>query len=263
MPVKKNNDEIEIDLFKIISAIWKNALAIILAALLTGLMAFAFTFTFISPKYEATASFYVNNSSYSYGSNYSMSSSEFSASYNLVDTYIFVLKSRTTLEDAISKSGVDYTYSELSKMVSAEPVERTAGFTVTVASGDPAEAAVIANAIAEVLPDRISEIVSGCSVRVVDQPIIPSQRSSPSYTVNTLIGMILGGFMALIFVVVKLIVKEQQDEAIHSADELKELYPSIPVLALIPDMRVSNKKGHYYNYYYYADSKKTKKGGRA
>lgn len=260
MPVKKNNDEIEIDLFKIISAVWKNSLAIILAALLTGLVTFGFTFMFISPKYEATASFYVNNSSYSYGSNYSMSSSEFSASYNLVDTYIFVLKSRTTLEDAISKSGVDYTYSELSKMISAEAVERTAGFTVTVASGDPAEAALIANAIAEVLPDRIAEIVSGCSVRVVDQPIIPSQRSSPSYTINTLIGMVIGGFIALLVVLIKLIVNEQQDEAIHSSDELKELYPDIPVLALIPDMRSSNKRGYYY--YYDSGAEKTKKGGR-
>jgi len=258
MPVKKNNDEIEIDLFKIISALWKNSLAIILVALLSGLLFFGVSFIFISPKYEATASFYVNNSSYSYGSNYSMSSSEFSASYNLVDTYIFVLKSRTTLEDAISKAGVDYSYAELSEMVSAEAVDGTAGFTVSVISGDPAEAALIANAIAEVLPDRIAEIVSGCSVRVVDQPIIPSHRSSPSYTLNTLIGMVLGGFVAVVFVLVKLLINEQQDEAIHSADELKELCPGIPVLAVIPDMRVTNKKG-----YYYANPYKSKKGGRS
>ena len=37
---------------------------------------------------------------------------------------------------------------------------------------------------------------------------------------------------------------------IHSADELRAMYPDISVLALIPDMRLSEKKGYYYSSYY-------------
>ena len=56
-------------------------------------------------------------------------------------------------------------------------------------------------------------------------------------------------------------IDEQNDVLIHSADELRELYPDITVLALIPDMRLSEKKGYYYSSYY-GESKDKEKGGR-
>ena len=37
---------------------------------------------------------------------------------------------------------------------------------------------------------------------------------------------------------------------VSSSDELKELFPDIKVLALIPDMRLSEKRGYYYSSYY-------------
>ena len=69
--------------------------------------AFAGTLLFITPKYQATASMYVNNSSFSLGlERFSISASELSASNSLVNTYIFILKSRTTLEEVIAKAGL-------------------------------------------------------------------------------------------------------------------------------------------------------------
>ncbi len=247
----RNNDEIEIDLIKLIKAIWKKALVIILIAVITATLTFAFTLFFITPTYQATASLYVNNSSFSFGaSNFSISSSELNASSSLVNTYIYILKSRTTLEDVISTAGLDYNYEELSKMISTKAVSGTAAFNVTVTSESPTEAELIANTIAQVLPERISEIVDGSSVRIVDFAIVPAHRSSPSFTRNTILGFLVGGFLAFAIVTIKFIVDEQNDVVIHSADELRELYPDITVLALIPDMRLSEKKGYYYSSYY-------------
>ena len=104
----------------------------------------------------------MNNSSFSFGStSFSISSSELSASNSLVNTYIYILKSRTTLEDVISKAGLPYTYEELSKMITTNAVSGTAAFDVTVRSLSPTEAEHIANTIAQVLPERIAEIVDG------------------------------------------------------------------------------------------------------
>lgn len=245
------NDEIEIDLLKLFKALWRRALAIILVAVIAGAASFAITFFFVSPKYEATASMYVNNSSFSFGStSFSITSSEVSASNSLVSTYIFILESRTTLEDVISKAGLDYSYLELAEMISTEAVTGTAAFTVTVRSDSPSEAELIANTIAQLLPDRIAEIVDGSSVRIVDYAIVPAHRSSPSFTKNTAIGILLGGFLAAAVVVFKFILDQQRDEVIHSADELRAIYPDITVMALIPDMRLSDKKGYYYSSYY-------------
>ena len=256
---KNNNDEIEIDLLKLFKVLWRRALIIILVAMLAASAAFAATLLLITPTYKATASFYVNNSSISIGSmNYSISAGELSASTSLVNTYIYILKSRTTLEDVIEKAQVPYTFDELSKMITTKAVTNTAAFGVTVTSESPTEAEHIANTIATVLPERITEIVDGSNVRIVDYAIVPAHRAGPSYSKNTIIGFLAGAVLAAAFFTVRFIVDEQNDIVIHSSDELKELYPDIKILALIPDMRLSEKKGYYYSSYY-GDKKKEAK----
>ena len=90
--MSNRNDEIEIDLLKLFKEMWRHALVIILVALLVASAVFAVTALFISPTYEATASFYVNNSSISIGSmSYSISAGELNASNALVNTYIYII----------------------------------------------------------------------------------------------------------------------------------------------------------------------------
>ena len=190
----------EIDLLKLFSALWRRALVIILVALLAASAAFAVTLFFIEPTYQATASFYVNNSSISIGSmNYSISAGELSASSTLVNTYIYILKSRTTLEDVIEKGDLPYTYVQLNNMITTKTVANTAAFDVTVTSGSPTESEHIANTIATVLPERITEIVDGSSVRIVDYAIVPAHRAGPSYTKNLMIGFLVGALVLVAY----------------------------------------------------------------
>lgn len=243
--------EIELDLFQVVNILWQKALIIILAATIFGAASFTGTFFFISPKYKATTSMYVNNSSFSFGAtSFSITSSELSASNTLVSTYIYILESRTTLEEVISEAGLSYTYEDLEKMIDARAVSDTAAFDVTVESENPVEAELIANTIAKILPDRIAEIVDGSSVRIVDYAIIPAHRSSPSYIKNTLIGALIGGILCSAVVLAVFVTSEKRNVDIRSVDDLKDMYPDIPVLALIPDMRISGKKGYYYSSYY-------------
>lgn len=252
-----NNDVMEIDLLKLIKALWKKALVIILVALVFAAVFFAATLLLISPSYDATASIYVNNSSFSFGStSFSITSSELNASNSLVNTYIYILKSRTTLEDVIAKADLPYTYEQLAKMITTKAVTGTGAFSVTVRTSNPTLSEHIANAIAEVLPNRIAEIVDGSSVRIVDYAIVPAHRASPSYTKNTVIGFLVGALLAAALVTIRFLIDEQNDVVIHSADELRKIYPEVKVLALIPDMRLTSKKGYYYYSSYYGNGKK-------
>ena len=255
----KNNDDIQIDLIKLFKALWRRALVIILVAVVFASAVFAYTLFFVSPAYDATASIYVNNSSFSFGStSFSISASELNASNSLVNTYIYILKSRTTLEDVIAKGNLPYTYGQLAGMISTKTVSGTAAFDITVRSSSPTEAEYIANIIAQILPDRIAEIVDGSSVRIVDYAIVPAHRSTPSYTKNTVIGFLVGALLSAAIVIIRFLINEQNDVVIHSVDDLRALYPDVRVLAMIPDMRLSEKKGYYYSSYYGSD----KKGGK-
>ena len=253
-------NEETIDLLELARVLWKNVLAIALVAVLVGAAAFGYTAFMVTPTYQATASLYVNNSSFSLGqTSFSISASDLNTSNSLVSVYLYILKSRTTMEDVIKEAGLSYTPERVSRMISSKGVNSTSAFEVTVTSTNPAEAELIANTIAKILPDRISEIVDGTSVRIVDYAVIPSQRSGPNLMKNTIMGILAGAVLCAAFVVVRFLMNDRSKAMIQSADDLRAYYPDIMLLASIPDMRVSEKKNGYYYSSYYGD---TKKGGK-
>lgn len=246
----------EIDLLRLARALWDHVLVIVLSAVICGVIALGFTQFFITPMYRATALMYVNNSSISVGSTkVSISASDLTAAQNLVDTYIVILKSRTTLNEVIKKAEVDYTYEELYKMISSGSVNNTEIFNVDVTGPDPAEAEKIANTIAEVLPNKIAAIVDGSSVRIVDYAVLPAKKDSPSLSRNGMMGILLG----LVLSCGAIILMELFDELIHDEDYLIETY-HLPILAVVPDLQSTEKSSNYSNYYYKAtDSDRRKK----
>ena len=185
-----------------------------------------------------------------------------SASNSLVSVYLYILESRTTLEEVIQTAGLTYTPDELKKMISTKSVLKTGAFEVTVTSTNPAEVELIANSIAQILPDRISEIMDGTSVRIVDYAIIPSKRSGPSIVQNTILGILIGGVLSVVWVIVKCLMNDTGRVIIQSVDDLRAMYPDMMVLATIPDMRLNEKKNGYYSTYYAQEESSKKEGKR-
>ena len=242
--MKTNSNEFyELDLIRWLRALWRRAWAIILAAIIGGGAAFAYASFVVTPLYEAETLMYVNNSSFSVGNtSFSITNSELTAAQSLVDTYIIILTSRTTLNAVIDEAGLDCSYSQLKSKLHAEAVNGTEVFRVKVTSDDPAEAELIANTITHILPETIANVVDGSDVRIVDYAVVPSSKASPNVTLYTAIGMMIG-FVLICLVIT---IQEMTDTLIHSEDYLLETY-DIPVLAVVPDL-VNSKSSGYYSY---------------
>jgi len=238
-----NKEEVvEIDLKRLLDALMNKAWLTMLAAVLCAAITLVGTLLLITPEYEASAMFYVNNSDISVGSaTLSLTSSDITASRGLVDTYIVILNTRETLADVIDYANVNYSYDDLQKMISAEAVDETEIFEVVVSSTDPNEAEQIANAIAYILPKRISGIVEGTSAKIVDSAIVPSAPSSPKYTVNALVGFALGFLLSAGIIVLR----ELFDISIRSEEDIAQVCKH-PVLATVPDMNAPGKGSYYY-----------------
>ena len=246
------NDEKVIDLGRVLRSVMDKAWLVAVVAALCAVLTFVGTFFFITPKYESSAMFYVNNSNLSLGdASVSISSGDLLTSRNLVDSYIVILKTRETLVDVIDYAGVSRTYREVRGMLTSEAVNETEIFRVTVTSPDPQEAERIANAIAYILPKRIGTIIDGTSAKVVDAAIVPTKPSSPSYTTNTVIGFLLG--FALTIGVIAL--REIFDTTIRAEDDIAQCCKH-PILASVPDMTAPSKGSSYYGY----GSSRRKKG---
>lgn len=64
---QNRDDEIVIDFKRILSAIFKKSIWIAIVSVVCAALTFGFTFWLVTPEYEATAKFYVNNNSISVG----------------------------------------------------------------------------------------------------------------------------------------------------------------------------------------------------
>ena len=245
---ERTTDYQEIDLQELFFVLLRRWWAIVLAALLAGVLAFGYTFFLVDPLYKASTLMYVNNSNISVGStSFTISNADLTAAQKLVDTYVVILQSRTALNEVIEEADLDYTYEELKKMISAASVNSTEVFEIVVTSKSPSEAERIANTIANILPDKIADIVTGSDVRIVDYAVIPARRSSPNYARNTEIGLLIGAVLGAAVI----ILLHMLDESIRSEDYLTQTYPDIPLLAVIPDMNPSRQSGGRYGYHSY------------
>ena len=236
-----SSEYVEIDIMRLIGAVLRRAWIVVLVSIFSMALAFLITFFYVTPKYEAHAMFYVNNSSFNVGeATVSLSSSDITASKSLVDTYIVILDTWETQKDVIDYAGVDMTCEAFKKMVSSKSVSDTEVFRVTITSEDPEEAAKLANAVAYILPKRIDRIVEGTSAQIVSSARIPSRPSSPDYTKNAVLGFLLGfvlstGTIALIEIF-DITIRTEEDTVQSS---------NLPLLAKIPDIFQKTKLNNY------------------
>lgn len=234
------DNEMVIDLVQLAKALWRRAWAILLAMVVFGGAAFSYAYFIITPLYKASAMLYVNNSSLSVGST-KVDLSDLNAAQSLVETYIVILKTRGTLEQVIEQENLPYDYETLSGMIEAGAVNSTEVFSINVTSADPEEAERIANCVAEILPDRIAEIVEGSSVKIVDYAIVPSQKSSPSISRYTLLGLLLGAVVSCGVIVLLYLF----DDQIRDEEYVRQTF-DLPLLAAIPDLTGKNAGSSYY-----------------
>lgn len=240
-----------IDFTHIAKFVWGKVWLVILSGVLATAIGFYISSVVIEPTYASSILLYVNNTSSNPGNaGFSMSSSEISAAQSLVKTYGEILNNRTTLERVIEKASLPYTNKQLAHMIVTAPSNDTEVMLVKVTCTDPYEAARIANCIAEVLPVRISEIIDGASVEIVDYAVPNLEKVAPNVAKQTSISLMLGILLSLLV----LIVAAMMDDTIHSEEYVIQNY-EYPILAKVPDLLDSGNKRYGYYYHYRSHSK--------
>ncbi len=224
----------EINLGEIFKVLAKRIWIILLCAVLTGGAVLLYTVNFVEPQYKASVTMYINNKSTN--DNTAVSSSDLAVALRLVATYINIVKSDRVLDRVIQETGVMLTADQIRGMISAEAEGDTEMFRVTVTSYDAQMSADLANTIAKIVPEESADIIEGSYAKLVDSANPPQRRSSPSYTVNTIVGTVVGALLASIaFVVVHLM-----DVRIKSEEDLKKIC-DVAVLGVIPNLSTDAK----------------------
>lgn len=230
----QNDEIIEINLRRVIRANLNHAWIVILISVLCTILSLVALRLYVTPEYNASVKFYVNNGSLSKGGEtVRVSTGDLTASRSLVDSYIVILQSRETLCSVIEYAGMDMDVSQLSEMISAKIIDETEIFEITV-TGESAQIVLdLSNAISEILPQRIDTIVEGAIAKVVDAPVLPKKPGSIGYKKCAMLVFVLAAFSCMCFISLR----EIFDTRIRAAEDITQVcrYPLLAEITNLSD----------------------------
>ena len=210
-----------VDLAYRLLAGWKLIVAL---ALVFALAMGIYTFGFVTPMYQATATIYVLSPRDS-----AINMSDLQIGTELTSDYIKVFQMWEVHEGVISNLDLPYSYSQMRSMLSVTNDTDTRMLDITNTSPSPEEAATIANEYAEVVSDYIAQTMSTDRPNLVSSALVPANPVSPNKTRNVLLGFILGGLLGAGIITVRMLL----DDKYKTAEDIRK-YTGLVTLAVIP-----------------------------
>ena len=212
---------------------WK---LIVCVAVLLAVAMGVYTFSFVTPMYQATATIYVLSRSDS-----AINMSDLQMGTALTSDYIKVFKMWEVHEQVISNLNLPYNYTYMRQHLTVSNDSNTRMLDITFRSPSPEEAAAVANEYAKMGSQFIADTMSTDKPNIMSVALVPSVPVSPNKTRNILLGFVLGAVLACGLVAVQFLM----DDKYKTAEDIRR-YTGLATLAVIPveDSMTGKEKKH-------------------
>ena len=225
----KEQEKFEIDVFQLVKVLWKRKFLIVLAALVAGLAAFAYSSFVIKPQYTSTTRIYVVNRNQA--DKPGLTNQDLQAGAYLVKDYREIILSQDVLEKVVADQKLTMDAKTLGRKVSVTVPADTRIVSISVRDGNPEEASRIANALREVAAQKIISVTRVSDVTTLEEARPATSPSSPNIRRNTMIATIAGvGFVTIIVLLVELL-----DDRVKRPEDIEEVM-HISLLGVIPNL---------------------------
>lgn len=225
----KDQNTLEIDVFQLFRTLWKRKLVILLVAIITSSVAFAYSTFVIKPEFTSTTRIYVVNRNQ--GEKSGLTNQDLQAGSYLVKDYREIILSQDVLEKVVSDLKLDLTPKGLANKIKVTVPVDTRIVSISVNDRVPEEASRIANSLREVAAQKIISITRVSDVTTLEEARPAISPSSPNIRRNTVIGAGLGA--GLVIVVVLLM--ELFDDRVKRPEDIEDVM-EIPLLGIIPNL---------------------------
>jgi len=222
-----NTKSVEIDVLALLHKLWTKKLLILFTAFYFAVFSFLGTYFFIQPTYTSTTRIYVVNQA---TDNKNLSAQDLQAGTFLVKDYKEIITSNDVLSEVIKDEKLNMTEAELAKMISVDIPTDTRLISISVKAKTGQDAQVLANKVREVASKKIKTVTKVEDVTTLEEAKLPSSPSSPNIKRNVLLGAILGGFVAIVAV----LVREVLDDRIRRPEDVEDVL-GMTLLGIIPD----------------------------
>ena len=225
----KEQDKFEIDVFQLVKVLWKRKFLIVLAALVAGLAAFAYSSFMIKPQYASTTRIYVVNRNQA--DKPGLTNQDLQAGAYLVKDYREIILSQDVLEKVVADQKLTMDAKTLGRKVSVTVPAETRIVSISVRDGNPEEASRIANALREVAAQKIISVTRVSDVTTLEEARPATSPSSPNIRRNTMMATIAGvGFVTIIVLLVELL-----DDRVKRPEDIEEVM-HISLLGVVPNL---------------------------
>lgn len=211
-----NNQEantIEIDALSLLRTIWRKKFLILLTAILTTGLAFAYSAFLVTPQYDSTTSLYVVNQSSDNGAG--ITNQDLQAGSFLVKDYKEIILSQDVLKNVTTTLGITDDIKE--KITVNIPVD-TRILSISVRDSDPNQAATIANTLRDEAAKKIIEVTKVSDVTTLEAALPAEKPSTPQTKRNLVLGFVAGAFLATALV----LVLEVLDDRVKRTQDIEE-----------------------------------------
>ena len=222
-----NNQEanmIEIDVLSLLRTIWRKKFLILLTAILTTGLAFAYSAFLATPQYDSTTRLYVVNQSSDNGAG--ITNQDLQAGSFLVQDYKEIILSQDVLKNVTTTLGI--TEDIKGKITVTIPTD-TRILSITVRDSDPDQAATIANTLRDEAAKKIIEVTKVSDVTTLEAALPAEKPSTPQTKRNLVLGFIVGAFLATALV----LVLEVLDDRVKRPQDIEEGL-GMTLLGLVP-----------------------------
>ncbi|HEW3651518.1 TPA: capsular polysaccharide biosynthesis protein [Streptococcus pneumoniae] len=225
----EEQNTLEIDVLQLFRSLWKRKLVILLVAIITSSVAFAYSTFVIKPEFTSTTRIYVVNRNQ--GEKSGLTNQDLQAGTYLVKDYREIILSQDVLEEVVSDLKLDLTPKGLANKIKVTVPVDTRIVSISVKDKQPEEASRIANSLREVAAEKIVAVTRVSDVTTLEEARPATTPSSPNVRRNTLFGF-LGG--AVVTVIAVLLI-ELLDTRVKRPEDVEDVL-QIPLLGLVPDL---------------------------
>ena len=230
----------ELDLKELFGLFWNKKFHIILIVAIFMIVGLIYSYGFVTPVYTSSTTLVLATSETSEKTEDtdSITTTEVTLNSKLVSTYSELVKSKNVLRKVISNLNIDVQEESLRNNVNVTSVKDTEIIQISVTNANASYAYKIANEIAKVFTEKVSEIYNINNVHVVDEAELENIPSNINHIKDIFIFALVGLAISILYV----LVANMLDTTIKSPEELEGEY-KMPVLALIPMYDFENEKG--------------------
>ena len=222
-----DNTSIEFDILYLLKKLWQKKVLIIFSALLFGLVALVFSAFVVKPTYTSSTRIYVANQTA--GTN-NLTAQDLQAGSYLVNDYKEIIISDSVLSDVINREGLTMAEGDLRGMIRVSIPNDTRIITISVNSKDPQDAQQLANSVREIAAEKIKVVTKVEDVTTIEEAKVPTSPSSPNIKRNVMLGALVGGFIAVAFV----LLLEVLDDRVRRPEDVEEVL-GLVLIGVVPD----------------------------